>query len=158
LISLFIAVLIARGAWIILGETVGVLMEATPKGLDVLQLAHDVMALPHVTDVHDLHVWSIAGGMPALSAHLQVAEDCSLSACDCLLGQVNHLLEDHYGIAHSTIQFEYACCDRHEPDDLYCGAMGGEEAAHDHLADDHAAHDAGARKHEHVGNGMHIHG
>src|SRR5579864_5156552 len=59
LISLLIAVLIARGAWSILGETVGILMEATPRGVDVAQLARDVVALPSITDVHDLHVWSI---------------------------------------------------------------------------------------------------
>ncbi|HVA92263.1 MAG TPA: cation diffusion facilitator family transporter [Chloroflexota bacterium] len=132
LISLFIAVLIARGAWSILGETVGILMEATPRGVDVAQLARDVVAVPRVTDVHDLHVWSIAGGMSALSAHVQVEDDCALSACDGLVAQVNQLLASRYKIGHSTLQFEYACCDRHAPDDLYCGGMGGEEAEHDH--------------------------
>jgi cobalt-zinc-cadmium efflux system protein len=151
LISLFIAVLIARGAWIILGETVGVLMEATPKGLDVAQLARDVVALPHVTDVHDLHVWSIAGGMYALSAHVQVADDCPLSACDALLAQVNGLLARRYRITHTTIQFEYAFCERHELDDLYCGGMGRQDGGQ------YAAHAHHGHSHDHEEDGVHVH-
>ena len=157
LISLLIAVLIARGAWSILGETVGILMEATPAGLDVAQLARDVVAVPRVTDVHDLHVWSIAGGMTALSAHVQVADDCALSSCDALLGQIDRLLAERYKVGHSTIQFEYACCDRHDPDDLYCGGMVGAAAARDH---EHAGHDHGGRDglpHEHGEDGLHVH-
>jgi cobalt-zinc-cadmium efflux system protein len=153
LISLFIAVLIARGAWSILAETVGILMEATPQDLDIGQLARDVVALPRVTDVHDLHVWSIAGGMNALSAHIQVADDCHLSACDGLLGQVNRVLAGRYRITHSTIQFEYACCDRHEADELYCGGMRG-EAAHDHS---HAGHTHGERSGERIEDGVAVH-
>jgi cobalt-zinc-cadmium efflux system protein len=152
LISLLIAVLIARGALAILGETVGILMEATPRGLDVVQLARDVVALPRITDVHDLHVWSIAGGMHALSAHVQVADDCPLSACDAVLAQVNGLLARRYRIGHTTIQFEYACCERHEPDDLYCGGMVGGGQDHDHAGHDHRAHD-----HDHAEDGVHVH-
>lgn len=158
LISLLIAVLIARGAWSILGETVGILMEATPAGLDVAQLARDVVAVPRVTDVHDLHVWSIAGGMTALSAHVQVADDCALSSCDALLGQIDRLLAERYKVGHSTIQFEYACCDRHDPDDLYCGGMVGAGSARDR---EHAGHDHGGRDglpHEHGEDGIHAHG
>jgi cobalt-zinc-cadmium efflux system protein len=146
LISLLIAVLIARGAWSILGETVGILMEATPQGLDVARLARDVVAMSRITDVHDLHVWSIAGGMTALSAHVQVEDDCALSACDDLLAQVNGLLSSRYKIGHSTIQFEYVCCERHAPDDLYCD-MAGEEPCHAN----------GDHQHERAADGMHVH-
>jgi cobalt-zinc-cadmium efflux system protein len=120
LISLLIALLIARGAWNVLGETVSILMEATPQGLDVSQLAQDVASLPGITGVHDLHVWSIAGGMNALSAHVLVDENCALSACDSLLAQINQLLAERYAITHSTIQFEYDCCGRHGDLDVYC--------------------------------------
>jgi len=148
LISLLIAVLIARGAWSILGETVGILMEATPQGLDVAQLVRDMVALPPITDVHDLHIWSIAGGMTSLSAHMQVADDCPLSACDAALAQVNRLLAERYKIAHTTIQFEYACCERHAPDDLYCGGLAGESRNHDQHEHDHG----------HAVDGVHVQG
>ena len=69
LISLGIAGLIAWGAWRILRDTIDILMESTPKGLNVAQLVRDVIKEPEVTDVHDLHLWTIAGGMNAMSAH-----------------------------------------------------------------------------------------
>src|SRR5581483_1209561 len=81
LLSLAIAALIARGAWSILRETVGILMESTPANLNVAQLVRDVMRLPEVEDVHDLHVWSLAGGMPLLTAHVRVNTKCSLDRC-----------------------------------------------------------------------------
>src|SRR5262249_45321263 len=113
---------------------------------DVIQLARDLVALPGITDVHDLHVWSIAGGMPALSAHVQIADDYPISACDTVLEQVNELLARRYAITHTTIQFEYACCDRHEPDDLYCGGMGGENHGQAHA--DHAHEEDGIHVHD----------
>lgn len=119
-ISLAIAVLIARGAWDVLRDATDILMEASPRGLDVVRLAGDVASVPAVTDVHDLHVWSIAGGMTALSAHVQVADDCALSACDDLLERINRILLERYRIAHTTIQFEYACCERHPGEVLHC--------------------------------------
>jgi cobalt-zinc-cadmium efflux system protein len=131
LISLLIAVLIARGAWTILRESVDILMEATPKGLNVAQLVRDMVQLPGVRDVHDLHVWSIAGGMHALSAHVQVS-DRRLSACDSLLHDLDQLLRDRYHIAHTTMQFECVGC---SPNDLYCGwpPCGDAASAHEHI-------------------------
>lgn len=128
LLSLVIAVLIARGAWKLLHETVDILMEATPKDLNMAQLVRDVIRVPGVVDVHDLHVWSIAGGMSALSAHVQV-QDRPLSACDPLLAQLRKLLQERYQIAHTTIQFE--CADP-GPDDLYCELIPPEEADQGH--------------------------
>lgn len=133
LLSLVIAVLIARGAWKVLHETVDILMEATPKDLNVAQLVRDVVRVPGVLDVHDLHIWSIAGGMSALSAHVQV-QDQPLSACDAMLSQLRTLLQERYHIAHTTIQFECAGCG---PDDLYCALPHSLEGTHDHAQHHH---------------------
>lgn len=117
LISVAIAMLIAKGAWDILRETVDILMEAAPKDLNIAQMVRDMMRVPAVRDVHDLHVWSIAGGMSMLTAHVQVAEDCTLSTCEEVRVQLNQVLSQNYNIAHTTIQFECAGCD---PNHLYC--------------------------------------
>jgi cobalt-zinc-cadmium efflux system protein len=148
LISLFIAALIAVGAWNVLRETVDILMEATPRDLNVSQLVRDVRQQPGISDVHDLHIWSIAGGMYALSAHVQVS-DRPLSTCDSLLERLNRLLQDRYQIAHSTIQLECAGC---EPPNLYCslpGADGRGQASH-------AGHERSrdAHIHELAGDGL----
>lgn len=128
LISLAIAVLIAFGAWRILRETIDILMEATPKDVNVTDLVRDMVREPGVVDVHDLHIWAIAGGMRALSAHVQV-RDRPLSACDPVLANLSTALRDRYKIAHTTIQFECANCT--PSPDLYCG-MNGASSDHDH--------------------------
>jgi cobalt-zinc-cadmium efflux system protein len=141
LLSLAIAVLIARGAYDVLRETLGILMEATPTHVNVAELVRDVMRLRDVTDVHDLHVWSLAGGMAVLTAHVRVGEDCSLSRCDAILAQLKDLLEHKYAIAHTTIQFE---CEGCTADDLHC-SMGYAHLANDHAGHDHLGHDHAPR-------------
>ncbi|GAC1406419.1 MAG: cation diffusion facilitator family transporter [Chloroflexota bacterium] len=128
IISLVIAVLIAWGAWSILRETLDILMERTPKGLNVAQMVRDMVREPGVEDVHDLHVWSIAGGMNALSAHVQVG-DRPLSECDPLLTRLNRLLQSRYRIDHSTIQLECLGC---ESTHLYCNQGSTESRNHKH--------------------------
>jgi cobalt-zinc-cadmium efflux system protein len=119
LISLAIAVLIAWGAWRVLRETVAILMESAPPDVDVTRLLRDLGKIPGVSGVHDLHVWSIAGGMRALSAHVQVV-DRPLSACDTLRERINTLLRKDYSIGHTTLQFECRNCERCDGDNLYC--------------------------------------
>ena len=92
LISLFIAALIAKGAWRILRETVDILMEATPKQLNVAQLVRDMIGQPGVSDVHDLHVWSITGGMAASISACAGGGSPAL-ACDDTLLCLNQLLQ-----------------------------------------------------------------
>jgi cobalt-zinc-cadmium efflux system protein len=114
-VSLLIAALIARGAWDILRETIDILMEATPRDLDVARMVRDMTDELGVRDVHDLHVWSISGGMRVLSAHVQM-DDGPLSECESHLEAVNHMLRDRYDIHHTTLQIESGCCTPH----LYC--------------------------------------
>lgn len=130
IISLAIALLIAVGAWRVLRETVAILMESTPRDVDVTRLLRDLGRIPGVSGVHDLHVWSIAGGMRALSAHIQVV-DRPVSACDALRQKINTLLANNYAIGHTTLQFECRNCDRCDGASLYCQFDPG-EAAHSH--------------------------
>lgn len=130
IISLAIALLIAVGAWRVLRETVAILMESTPRDVDVTRLLRDLGRIPGVSGVHDLHVWSIAGGMRALSAHIQVV-DRPVSACDALREKINTLLANGYAIRHTTLQFECRNCDRCDGASLYCQLDPG-DAAHSH--------------------------
>jgi cobalt-zinc-cadmium efflux system protein len=134
LLSLGIAVLIAKGAWDILRETLGILMEATPANVNVAQLVRDVMRIPEVEDVHDLHVWSLAGGMPLLTAHVQVGGDCSLSRGGEILTELDRLLQEKYAIGHSTIQLECARCGESE---LHCALIPTRSTAHVHAGPSH---------------------
>jgi cobalt-zinc-cadmium efflux system protein len=122
LISVLIALLIARSAWRILRETTDILLEGSPKGLDTAQLVRDIVREPGITDVHDLHVWSIDGNRRALSAHIEVTT-VDLRVCESTAEAVKKVLKERYAITHSTLQFECTSCDPN----LYCSmeAQGG---------------------------------
>ncbi len=129
LLSVGIAVLIAFGAWSILRETADILLESTPKDINLSALVDDMKQVPEVRNVHDLHVWSITSGMYALSAHVQT-NNLPLNECAPVLRQLEVMLHNRYRIGHSTLQFE---CYAHQGkcsaiDGLYCQM----ESAHNH--------------------------
>ena len=128
LISLLIAALIAWGAWSILRETIDILMEGTPKDLNVAQMVRDILREPGIQDVHDLHVWALAGGMSCLTAHVQV-DDGLVSERDTVVAGLNRMLLANYHIEHSTIQLECAGC---ATSHLYCDMGTNGTTQHDH--------------------------
>jgi cobalt-zinc-cadmium efflux system protein len=101
--SLLISGLVLWSAWALLREAVGVLMEWAPPHLDVREIERTIRDLPGVSAVHDLHVWTIASGMVALSGHVVAGEDRDPRK---LLQEVSDLLHDRFEISHSTIQIE----------------------------------------------------
>ena len=115
-VSVLIALLILWSSWGILQESVNVLLESIPKGMDMDSVEQTIAGVPGVLAVHDLHVWTIGSGIIACSCHVTVGEQSIRSGQD-VLRVVNEELEDHFGISHSTIQVEVEGCD---PDDMYC--------------------------------------
>lgn len=105
LLSALIAVVIVFGAWRLLRESVDVLLEATPAGIDYHEVADAIREVGGVTGVHDLHIWSLTSGMYSLSCHVEVSDD-RLVALEDLLDDVRMLLKDRFAIDHTTIQIE----------------------------------------------------
>jgi cobalt-zinc-cadmium efflux system protein len=102
-VSVLIALLVVYSSWSLLQESVGVLMEWAPRGLDVDEVRNAMVAVHGVAAVHDLHVWTITSGMDALSAHVQAADGaCSRALLKALRGQ----LHERFGIEHVTLQIE----------------------------------------------------
>lgn len=99
--SLLIAGLIAAGSWRLLKEPVDVLMEAAPAGVDVSELGNAMASAPGVAEVHDLHVWTVTSGFPALSAHVLVDRGCDR---DDVLARMEQMLAERFGIHHTTLQ------------------------------------------------------
>ncbi len=126
LASMLIGVFILWSAWGIVRETVDILLESTPRGIDMSEMVRDLLRVNGVRGLHDLHVWSLSQAMRALSVHV-LTEDVSLSAGADIQRSINQLLANKYGIAHSTLQLECAGC---EPDQLYCNLNGGNGHAH----------------------------
>jgi cobalt-zinc-cadmium efflux system protein len=109
ILSWVIALLIAFGAWRIATETLNILMEATPRGLDVMAVAAAMREVPGVEDVHDLHIWALSDGFRLLSAHVTVPEQL-LSSTATLLADLRMLLRQRFAIDHATIELECSDC------------------------------------------------
>jgi cobalt-zinc-cadmium efflux system protein len=126
LVSILIGALILRSAWGIIRDTVDILLENTPRDLDMSLLVRDLLRIEGVQGVHDLHVWSISQNMRAFSAHI-LTEDLKISAGAQIQQKVNEVLLHDYEIGHATLQLECQGC---EPDLLYCDL--GETNGHAH--------------------------
>ena len=105
LVSILIGVLVLASAWTILRDSTAILLESTPRGVDAAALGRRVASAPGVVEVHDLHVWTITSGFPALSAHVLVrpGEDCHARR-----RELEQLLRDEFGIEHTTLQVDHA--------------------------------------------------
>jgi len=131
-VSVLIAAFILYSAAGIVKDATDILMEATPKDLDVAGLIAGIKAVRPVCDVHDLHIWQVGDGLNFLSCHVALPKTCSLEQCAAIVGAVNRTLHDGFGIEHATIQTEIeGLCDMTEQDDLYC-AMENHAHEHDH--------------------------
>jgi cobalt-zinc-cadmium efflux system protein len=102
-VSLLIALLVLAATWSLLRDSAAVLLEFAPRGLDCQKVLESISGSPGVIDVHDLHVWSLDGKKPLLSAHVRV--DCD-SERDAVCTQLTNLLAEQYGIRHVTLQVE----------------------------------------------------
>ena len=107
IISILISILILRGAWKIFTESVHVLLEGTPKGIDLESLELAIGSHKGVLGVHDLHAWTLTQGFEALSAHL-VIEDINLS--EKIIEEIKRHLHDEFAIHHVTLQIETTKC------------------------------------------------
>lgn len=110
LVSLIIAAVIVGGTWSLLRDSVNLALHAVPQGIDLNEVRAYLSGLPHVTAVHDLHVWPMSTTETALTAHL--VRD--VEECDCtLLAQAAEDLHMMFEIQHSTLQFEVTGHDCH---------------------------------------------
>ncbi|HEX8254145.1 MAG TPA: cation diffusion facilitator family transporter [Thermoanaerobaculia bacterium] len=109
LVSILIGVLILWSSYGVLRESMNLLLEGTPSGIDPDAVTHSLSEIEGIHGVHHLHIWALGPSSPALSAHLMVG-DVPVSTTATLLEQINAMLAHDYRIAHTTIQFEFAEC------------------------------------------------
>ena len=110
IISIFIGLLILRGAVKLVLESSDILLEAVPRHLDVTQISNALREIEGVRDVHDMHLWTITSGIYALSCHLLI-EDRMVSSSSRIVEEVNQALSQKFGIGHSTLQLECEECE-----------------------------------------------
>jgi cobalt-zinc-cadmium efflux system protein len=102
--SLLIAALMLRSAYGLLRDSGRVFLEAAPKGLDPDAIGRALIARPGVVEVHDLHVWEVTSGLPALAAHVLVTRE---SDCHAARRELERTLHDTFGIEHTTLQVDH---------------------------------------------------
>ena len=103
-VSVVIALLVLASSWSILREAVRILLEATPRGVDAATVGAAMAARPGVVEVHDLHIWTITSGFPALAAHILVSPG---DDCHARRRELEAMLRESYGIEHTTLQVDH---------------------------------------------------
>jgi cobalt-zinc-cadmium efflux system protein len=121
IISLLIALLVAAGAWRIIRETYVVLMEGAPDKIEFEAVAGALKSIPGIIDIHDLHIWSLTTNHNALSSHIVVDGNLTVSETQTIIRQIEELLDRQYRIGHVSVQVE----DCHNPhlNGLLCSYM-----------------------------------
>ena len=114
IISIIISILIIRGAWGLFWDSIHILLEGTPKGIELRSVEDTIRSHRGVLGVHDLHAWTLTQGFEALSAHL-VIEDMELS--EDIVSELKKVLFEKFRISHVTLQVETTEC---EPIGLSC--------------------------------------
>ncbi|MFP5245922.1 MAG: cation diffusion facilitator family transporter [Thermoanaerobaculia bacterium] len=115
-VTILIALLILWSSWGVLRESVNLLLEGTPSGIDPGDVTSALGRIDGIHGVHHLHIWALGPSRPALSCHIMVG-DVPVKTTLPLLAEINTMLARDYRIAHTTIQFEFAEC---AVDDPYC--------------------------------------
>jgi cobalt-zinc-cadmium efflux system protein len=105
--TLVIAVLVLPRAFLLARDATVVLLEIAPRGLDLEDVRHHLLGVPGVTDVHDLHAWTITSGIPSLSAHVTVTDAClAQRGVGATLDELGRCVADHFDVRHATFQVE----------------------------------------------------
>jgi cobalt-zinc-cadmium efflux system protein len=104
-ISAFIGALILASSYKLLKDSVGILLEGSPPGIDAEEVGEKMVHMEGVSEVHDLHIWTVTSGFPALAAHILVGQD---EDCHERRREMESLLIKEYGIEHTTLQVDHA--------------------------------------------------
>lgn len=113
IVSIIFALLVLWSSWGILHESVQILLEAAPVGMDLAKVEHAIADVPGVLNVHDLHVWTVSSGLIAATCHITVAEQM-VSASQKIVHELNKMLEHEFHIGHSIVQVETDDCGGHD--------------------------------------------
>ncbi len=109
-LSVGISVMILWSSISIIRESLNILLEGTPRGMDLTHIEEAICGIEGVNEVHDLHVWSIGSDTHSLSCHVAIT-DMRTSECEDILKKIRDQLAAHFHIHHTTIQFELAVCE-----------------------------------------------
>jgi cobalt-zinc-cadmium efflux system protein len=139
-LSILIAGMILWSSVGIIRETLNILLEGTPRNLQLVEVREAMASVEGVLDVHDLHVWSLGSESHALASHVTIAE-MPMSECGEILAGIKIALRERFHITHTTIQFETTGCETTHgcsaPPELEAVGVPGHHHGHDHSGHAH---------------------
>ena len=109
LVAIGIALLVLASSWTLLRDSVAILLESAPRGMDVDEIGRAMIDVEGVREVHDLHVWTITSGFPTLSAHVLVGPDVD---CHAKRRELERVLAERFDVTHTTLQVEHAASEQ----------------------------------------------
>jgi cobalt-zinc-cadmium efflux system protein len=109
ILSIIIGLLIIWTARDIIKDSLNILLEGLPQGMELKAVFSAMNGIEGVIDVHDLHIWSLGSSTHAMSCHV-VIDDMPPSSSDIILKRINHLVCERFGVRHTTVQFEHRAC------------------------------------------------
>ena len=131
-VSICIALLIGWRAITLLSETTDILMESTPKSVDITDLIAAIESRPEVEEIHDLHVWSLSKNMRAMSAHVVLDGQPTLEEAQVVGGELKGFLAHRFGIVHTTLELECVPCLAPDNSCLPLESVSADHHDHDH--------------------------
>ena len=132
-VSILIGLLILISSWTLLRETVNILMEGVPKGLDVSEIESSIANVEGVCCVYDLHIWNLSSKRISLSAHVVLSENRSNS--DTVLREIREKVMKDFGVSHLTIQIETSHENKWNSDPRFCRPGTSCSGQNDHFTD-----------------------
>jgi cobalt-zinc-cadmium efflux system protein len=110
LVTFLVGIYILKEAFVVLKETVDILMQSTPPSLDIHEVVEEIENISGINNVHHVHAWKLDDQHIHFECHADLDEDLPLSQADIIRLEIEKLLRSKFGISHATIQFEYNCC------------------------------------------------
>jgi cobalt-zinc-cadmium efflux system protein len=114
LITILIGLYILKETYTILREAIDILMQATPRNMDLPAIQHSLEEIEGIDNIHHVHIWNLNDSQIHFECHADVSTDLKISETGPILNQIEKLLKNNFGISHVTIQFEHYCCEEKE--------------------------------------------
>ncbi len=111
LITVLVGIYIIYHTWEVVKQTVDILMQTTPKHLNLNDIKKEVESIEDIKDIHHIHIWKLDDTRTYLEAHINLKENVDMEYMMQVREKVEHILKEHFDIGHTTLQIGYQCCE-----------------------------------------------
>lgn len=114
LITILIGIYLLRETFNVLKQSLDILMQGTPKGLDLLEVKNGLEKIDEIDNIHHVHAWNLTDQEIHFECHIDLKDDLRISQTETVKKKVSRILSENFNITHVTIQYEFNCCDNKE--------------------------------------------